>query len=455
MSDNPFSEPTDDNDRTVIRRPAAPRPRPAASTPPPAAAAPASQPAAARPVALPAVDPSAPPAISVSPLAAAASPLLQLLARLRPVRRAPDAQAVRERALQDLRNFEREARAASIPMELLRPAHYALCAAIDDVVVNTPWGAVSGWADQTLVATLHPGVRGADQFFDQLRQMLRTPDRFLPVIELMYLCLSLGFMGRYRQARGDGELEQIRAQAHAAIAAKRPAAEPELSRRWRGMAVPYQTKRGGVPVWVALAGAVAACGGLLFWASTSLNAASDGLQAQALATLPSHMPQITRAAVVQPLPPPPPPPEPTALDRLGASLQPDIERRSVTLLGTAATPIVRITDRGMFAQASAVVQSGSVPLLERVAAALRSEGGTLRVLDYTDNQPIRTVQFPSNFQLSAARANAVRAIVARVIGDPTRVSAEGRADADPIAPNSTAEGREQNRRIEIVLRRQD
>ena len=75
------------------------------------------------------------------------------------------------------------------------------------------------------------------------------------------------------------------------------------------------------------------------------------------------------------------------------------------------------------------------------------------MIDYTDNQPIRTVQFPSNFQLSAARANAVRAIVARNVGDPARVSAEGRADADPIAPNTTAEGREQNRRIEIVLHR--
>ena len=81
------------------------------------------------------------------------------------------------------------------------------------------------------------------------------------------------------------------------------------------------------------------------------------------------------------------------------------------------------------------------------------KAASLRVIDYTDNQPVRTVQFPSNFQLSAARANAVRAIVARNVGDPARVSAEGRADADPIAPNTTAEGREQNRRIEIVLHR--
>ena len=96
-----------------------------------------------------------------------------------------------------------------------------------------------------------------------------------------------------------------------------------------------------------------------------------------------------------------------------------------------------------------------MPLLERIGAALRNEAGLLTVLAYTDNQPIRTVQFPSNYQLSAARAQAVRAIIARGVGDPTRLRSEGRADGDPIATNSTAEGREQNRRIEIVLRRQD
>jgi type VI secretion system protein ImpK len=402
---------------------------------------------------LPAVDPSAPPAVGVSPLAIAASPLLQLLSQLRAMRRAPDPRALRERAMQDLHAFERQARDTGIAMEVLRPAHYALCASIDDLVLNTPWGAASGWAGQTLVAIFHHGARGADQFFDQLRQMQKAPDKFLPAIELMYLCISLGFMGRYRQARGEGELDRVRAEAHAAIAARRKAVDPELSQRWRGVAAPYRPGRGGLPVWVAFAGGAALCGGLLFWASTSLNAASDRLQAQALASLPSRMPQVARAGIVLPLPPPPTPLEPTALDRLRASLQSDIDRRAVSLLGTPATPIIRIADHAMFSSGGAVVQAASLPLLERISAALRNEGGSLRVIDYTDNLPIRSVQFPSSFQLSTARANAVRVIIARGVGNSARVSAEGRADADPIAPNTTAEGREQNRRTEIMLRR--
>jgi type VI secretion system protein ImpK len=79
----------------------------------------------------------------------------------------------------------------------------------------------------------------------------------------------------------------------------------------------------------------------------------------------------------------------------------------------------------------------------------------VQVIGYTDNQPIHTVQFPSNYQLSKSRAEAARDIIVRALGDPPRVTAEGRADADPIASNATAAGREQNRRIEVVLRRQE
>jgi type VI secretion system protein ImpK len=457
-----------DNDKTVFLRPGVgPRPTPAAqpaaptssrtrhpAPPAPAqAAAPTPEPLSAPTSVAPAARPSGSPAINVSPLIGAASLLLQLLAQLRSAHHAPNPQALRTRVVQDLGAFERQAREMGIAMEFLRPAHYVLCASIDDVVLNTPWGAASGWAGQTLLAAFHPGARGPDQVFNYLRQMQTEPAKFLPVIELTYLCLSLGFMGRYREARGGSELESLRSEAHATIAAQRPAAEPALSRRWRGVTVPYRPGRRGLPVWVALAGAVALCGGLLFWTSMTLNAASDDLLARVLAIPPVHMPQVVRVADAQPPPPPPVPPEPTVLDRLRASLRADIDSKAVGVLGTPATPIVRIADPEMFAPGSATIRAASLPVLERVAAALRNEAGSIQVIDYTDNRPVRTVQFPSNFQLSKARANAVRTTIAHSLGDPACCSAEGRADADPIAPNTTAEGRDQNQRIEIVLRR--
>jgi type VI secretion system protein ImpK len=178
-----------------------------------------------------------------------------------------------------------------------------------------------------------------------------------------------------------------------------------------------------------------------------------------LAASPASMPQISRAVVVQPPPPPPAPPEPSVLDRLRAALQPDLDSGVVSVVGTAATPIVRVSNRTGFAAGSAVVPPALAAVFERIGTALRNEPGIVQVIAYTDNQPVRTVQFPSNFKLSGARAQAASAAIGRTLGtaggNATRLHAEGRADADPIASNATAEGREQNRRIEVVLHRQD
>ena len=451
MSDNPFSEP-DDSDRTVIRPAPGGRRPPAPQAAPPSPRAAPPMPASASAVA----EGTENLAIGDNALAAAAAPLLQLLARLRNTANPPDAGDLRERTVREIRNFEQRARDGGVPMEQLRPAHYALCASLDDVVLNTPWGGAGGWDARSLVSTFHQEVRSGERFFDLLGQMKQNPGSYLPVIELMYLCLSLGFMGRYRLSpRGPGEIDRLREETYAVIARQRQASEPELSPHWKGMDAPYRPARAVVPVWVAGAGALAVIGGLFIYVSTGLNAASDDLYQRMLAAPPMRMPTITRAAIVVPPPPPPAPPEPTVVDRLRAFLKPEIDQGLVSVLGTASTPVVRISNRGMFPSGSANLQPAFAPLLERIGIALRTEPGSVQVIGYTDNQPIRTVQFPSNFQLSAIRAQAARAIVARTIGEPSRLVAEGRADADPIGANATPEGREQNRRIEIVLHRQE
>jgi type VI secretion system protein ImpK len=445
MSDNPFSEP-EDADRTIIRpspgrRPASP------SGPPPVQAAPPPRPAAV-PVVGDGVETVA---MAVNPLVAAAAPLLQLLARLRNTRNQPDPGDLRERAVRAMRGFEQQVRDGGLPPELLRPAHYALCASLDDVVLNTPWGSTGVWDARSLVSTFHQQTIGGDRFFDLLAQMRQNPGRFLPVIELMYLCLSLGFQGRYRLSpRGPAELDRLREETYALIVRQRQPAEPDLSPHWKGIAAPYRPSRAVLPLWVAGSAALAVLAGLFIWFSASLNAASDDLFAKMAQAPPTHMPKIARAAPVLP-PPPPVLPEPD--DRLCALLKPEVERGLVRVQCTPSTAIVRVRNRGMFASGSATVEPAFTALLGRIGAALKDERGAVRVIGYTDNQPIHTVQFPSNFQLSGARADAAKAILAEAIGEPSRLTAEGRGEADPVASNATPEGREENRRIEIVLRR--
>src|SRR5262249_61625618 len=133
-------------------------------------------------------------------------------------------------------------------------------------------------------------------------------------------------------------------------------------------------------------------------------------------------------------PPPPPPPEPTTLDKLRQFLKPEIGQGLVEVLGTPAQPLVRITGKGMFASGSATLTPSFKPLLDRIGLALKEEEGPVKVIGYTDDQPIRTIAFPSNFQLSLARAETASKIIATTIGDPKRLTAAGRADADPIRP---------------------
>nr|WP_294553776.1 type IVB secretion system protein IcmH/DotU [uncultured Rhodopila sp.] len=448
--DNPFAEP-DDSDRTQIIRPV-PGGRPRAAPPPAEALSPPAQPMAQQAAV---AGPDEAVRVGHSPLLAAAAPLLQLLSRLRNTLSQPDSGALRERAVTEVRRFEQVSRESGVPVEQLRPAHYALCASVDDIVQATPWGNQGVWASRSLVSTFHQEVRSGDRFFDVLNQVKQNPGTMLPVLELMYLCLSLGFQGRYRLSpRGPAELDRMREEVYGVIARQRPPADADLSPHWRGVDAPYRPVRAEVPVWVAgAAGLLVVCAAYA-WTSFGLNDDSDALFARMMAAPPARMPAIVRAAAVQPPAPPPPAAQPGALDKLRGFLRPEIEQGLVAVIGTDAVPVVRIRNRGLFGSGSAEVSPKFDGLLERIGQALGQERGPVQIIGYTDNQPIRSLQFPSNFQLSAARAKAAAAIIGRAMGTPSRISTEGRADADPIGNNATAEGREENRRIEVVLRRE-
>src|SRR5262249_62335449 len=123
----------------------------------------------------------------------------------------------------------------------------------------------------------------------------------------------------------------------------------------------------------------------------------------------------------------------------------------VSVVEDAQTITVRISSKGMFASSSAIVEPGFFNVLNRIGEAVNVEPGPLLVTGHSDNVPIRSVKFPSNWHLSLAPAEAVKQILAQKVQDPARLTAEGKADNQPIAPNTTPEGREQNRRVEVIL----
>ena len=164
------------------------------------------------------------------------------------------------------------------------------------------------------------------------------------------------------------------------------------------------------------------------------------------------MPAITRAAPVQPPPPPPAPPQP---EPLYVFLKPEIDQGLVTVLGDHAMPIVRIRNTRHVRVRQRHRRADLLHLLERIGEALKAEKGPVHggsATPTTSRSTPCSSRPTSSFRRRAPRRRGRSSC--KALGDPGRVTAQGHADADPIASNATAEGRDQNRRIEVVLRRQ-
>ncbi|MHB1837101.1 MAG: flagellar motor protein MotB [Solirubrobacteraceae bacterium] len=113
-----------------------------------------------------------------------------------------------------------------------------------------------------------------------------------------------------------------------------------------------------------------------------------------------------------------------------------------------------LTDKLLFSSGQATLEPPGLPLLIEIAHLLNvDQRHPITVEGFTDNQPIHTAQFPSNWELSTDRATTVvRFLIAHGIAEP-RLSAAGYADLHPVASNATAAGRARNRRVDIVLDR--
>lgn len=134
-------------------------------------------------------------------------------------------------------------------------------------------------------------------------------------------------------------------------------------------------------------------------------------------------------------------------------LRTEIEQGQIDVETTARTILIRIREKGSFDSGSALLNTSFVGVIDKIAGALTQIEGKIAVEGHTDNVPINTFAYPSNWDLSAARAVAV---VRRMLDiaplTPSRVTASGFADTRPQAINSSSDGRARNRRVEIVVK---
>jgi len=136
---------------------------------------------------------------SLNPLIDAAQPLFGLVIRLRRLERCNDIPKLYASVRDQITALSEEIRQHGYDAATQLAYRYALCAFIDEAVMATEWGRQSVWRERSLLSYHHNETWGGEKFFTVLARMQMDPTRYKDVLEFKYLCLCLGFMGKYGQ----------------------------------------------------------------------------------------------------------------------------------------------------------------------------------------------------------------------------------------------------------------
>jgi type VI secretion system protein ImpK len=380
---------------------------------------------------------------STNPLVQASVPLLVLAGRLRGQIANADVESLRGQAIEQIRKFEDRARRAEVPAEDVLAARYALCTVLDEAVLNTPWGADGNWSAQSLLITFHREAAGGEKFFQILDRVSGDPQRYLALLELLYVCLALGFEGKYRlDERGASRLQDIRETLYRRIESLHDSVEPELSLRWKGVEDRRNAVMRFVPLWVVAAACLVALVGTYIYFDSKLGSQAEPVGATLARIGLESLDPVVPAAVGAPT------------SGLRELLARQIASGRVSVEESGERTLITLTAGDLFASGSANLNSSYEALVRDVGRALDSVPGRVLVIGHTDDQPLRSLRFKDNYELSRSRALQVADLLRSVVKDTSRIEAAGKGSLEPrYQPVDKPENRARNRRVEIIHRR--
>ncbi len=181
----------------------------------------------------------------------AASTLLTVAIKLRTTLQHDNIVELHKRLTEEIKSFDVRAQQAGASPETIISARYLLCTVVDEIVLNTPWGTNGGWSQHSLLSIFHQETFGGEKCFLILQRMQENPSQHLDLLELYYLCLSLGFEGKYKlEQRGHEQLDQIREGLYQTIENHRGHMEQDLSAQWQGCGQKKSSMMDYIPMWV-------------------------------------------------------------------------------------------------------------------------------------------------------------------------------------------------------------
>lgn len=135
----------------------------------------------------------------------AATPLLGLSLRIRSLAKCDNVEAIYKQVQEEIKAIEMELIQADVEHASVMAYRYVLCAVLDEAVMSTDWGAESSWAEHSLLTRFHNETWGGEKVFVILNRLLADPPRYRMLLEFIYLCLMLGFEGKYKVVEGGKE----------------------------------------------------------------------------------------------------------------------------------------------------------------------------------------------------------------------------------------------------------
>ncbi|TPL99784.1 type VI secretion system protein TssL, long form [Mesorhizobium sp. B2-3-10] len=394
-----------------------------------------------------------------NPLINIFAPLLEFAPELESALAPENPEAMRTRLLDELVQARDAVMAAGSSLERADQAAWAVAALLDDLALNTPWGGASAWPRQPLVVMLRGDVDAGTQFFTRLDELERHPNRDREMLELQYYCLALGFRGKYRVPgrAGDRSLNGVRVAA-ARVFRNADADSAPLSPNWKGVIASDEPQRFIVPIWVMALAAIAIAAAAYIGLSMSLSSQAVELSALVRTLPPASRADVTRAAPKQDAPEPEPP---QAVD---FALLPAFKAEAPAglkgaLSGTESVSLAKLiiqsSNPELFQSSRPTLSQGYEPLIASIAKVILANQeltGNITIIGHTDNVRLqRSNPLASNQRLSEARAQTIGDLLVQAGVPQARIHSEGRADTDPVADNSTREGRALNRRVEVLV----
>jgi len=159
---------------------------------------------------------------ALNPLIDSASPLIALILRIFTLGNYRDIDILHKKCRHEIEAIELELQRQGFDRVTVLALRYCLCSVIDEAVMCSPWGQESDWAERSLLALYHDETWGGEKYFVILERLMMEPAHYIQMIEFLYLCLCLGYEGKYRPMHnGRMQLEVLIREVHKVIRKER------------------------------------------------------------------------------------------------------------------------------------------------------------------------------------------------------------------------------------------